>query len=463
MICIIPTIFFFIGNTNNNLAENRDKSKKPSIIYDKKFNLKYSSEMESYFSKSFGFRTKMVNLLSKINYGLLKESSSDKVIVGQEGWLFYSEAMDDFFSRNTLNNRSIKCLIKTLDLMREYAESKGCDFYFTIAPNKNSIYPEYMPKRYLKGKNKNNYELVKDALLGSRINFIDLKEFLLEEKENKVQLYHKTDSHWNYYGTEKIYRHLLSKLHLKTNMPDNPKFSIKKIWTGDVYRMLFPEGKEKDDQFVYNMPKNYVSNRPIQAEDIKIVTRLKKDKADINQGKKLLIFRDSFFNLLYEFVSNDFSLVEYSREIPYPIEKADGNVVLLEIVERNIPLIMKSAPIMPSPIREDADILKFEKLDKDNVHFQIEEKDKEFHLFGFYESDEILLDEVLIGYEGKLFEAFPILEEKIKDKAIKKYGKTIINQGFSLRIPKNSSINLENFEIYVRKQNKMSTYFTKGK
>ena len=39
-------------------------------------------------------------------------------------------------------------------------EQNNRQFLFVIAPNKNSLYPEYMPKRYIKTSEQNNYSLL---------------------------------------------------------------------------------------------------------------------------------------------------------------------------------------------------------------------------------------------------------------------------------------------------------------
>ncbi len=447
-ICIIPTAFFFIGNTNNNEAENRSHEKMPSIINDNKLNLRYPMEMEAYFSENFGFRTKMVNADAQINYSLLGQSSSPKVIVGKDNFLYYYEELNDYTGKNALNKESINQIIKTLELLKEYSKSKGSLFYFTIAPNKSSIYPEYMPDRFIKGKT-NNYVLLKDALKNTEINFIDLKSFLQNEKINSHELlYHQTDSHWNSLGSLKAYRYLLSVLNLSTNLKDNPNYIKDKIWTGDIYKMLFPEGKEKDYEFIYDIPKKYTSLKPINEEDIKITTKLKTGEEDINLGKKLLIFRDSFFNSLVKFVSNDFIEVKYSREIPYQIGKTNDEIVILEIAERNIPLVTKSAPVMAAPLRNDVDLSKYKKLNRKDIFFYKDDENNYFHIYGYYKTDLLSNKEVLLKYNDTVFEAFPILEDSIKENIIKKYGEYML--GFSLRITKDLSINIDDFDIYIK-------------
>ena len=451
-ICIIPTVFFIYGNTNNNEAENRSREKMPSIVNKNKLNLHFPSEMESYFSENFGFRTKLVNIDAQLNYNLLGQSSSPKVIAGKEGWLFFNETLNDFTGRSLLSKQSLKQIVRTLELMNEYTESRGSSFYFTIAPNKNSIYPEYMPQRYSLGT-LNNYWFLSDMIRYSDIKFIDLKAFLLDQKLKCNEFfYFKTDSHWNNLGTLRSYMYILTKTnnYFKTNIKTPDIYTKENTRTGDLYRMLFPEGAFKDEDFIYDIPKNYTSTKPFHEEDINIVTKLKKEETDINSGKKLLIFRDSFFNSLIKFVSNDFLEVKYSRQVPYPLDKINDEIVILEIAERNIPLLTKNAPIMPAPLRNNINLTRYDKLERKDIFFSKDEENEYFHLYGYYLNESYESDEVILKFGDNVFEAYPILEEKIKDDLIKKYGDKIINQGFSLRIPKDAEMDFRDFDVYVR-------------
>ena len=67
--------------------------------------------------------------------------------------------------------------------MQAYCEARGARFVFTIAPNKNSLYPEHMPARYLQSDSLGNYELVAKYLQEYGVNYADLFTFLSEQDE----------------------------------------------------------------------------------------------------------------------------------------------------------------------------------------------------------------------------------------------------------------------------------------
>jgi len=300
-------------------------------------------------------------------------------------------------------------------------------------------------KKYLTPKKQNcgeSYALI----VSLRVTVEGLKN------ESPEPIYFKLDSHWNNLGAENVYKYLLWNIGLKTNLVDDPPYIKEKSFTGDIYKMLFPDGNEKDYDFIFNLQKNFSSKRPFQDQDINITTNLKTGVIDLNPGKKLMIFRDSFFNSMVKFVSNDFSKVVYTREVPYPMENTYNDIVIFEIAERNIPLIIKNAPKMPAPIRENVDLTKYIKLDRKNIFFYNVQEDDYFHLYGCYISKvKSSNEEVLLKYKDKIFEAFPILESNIKDDIVKKFGEEFINQGFSIRIPKDISVDLDDFDIYIKR------------
>jgi hypothetical protein len=55
-----------------------------------------------------------------------------------------SKHRDDYLNQNTLSERGIQRVAITLELMGKYLEANDTDFIVTIAPNKNTIYPEMM-------------------------------------------------------------------------------------------------------------------------------------------------------------------------------------------------------------------------------------------------------------------------------------------------------------------------------
>ena len=109
---------------------------------------------------------------------------------------------------------------------------------------------------------------------------------------------------------------------------------------GGSARMLFPSGGKKDLEMVYDFEKTYTSERVILdtfAANIETENSINDTRA--------LVFRDSFFNAQVQFFSESFGFIKYTRSVPYDISLAtemDADIVILEIVERNILLLLNN-------------------------------------------------------------------------------------------------------------------------
>ena len=79
--------------------------------------------------------------------------------------------------------RELWCAGRTLALLQEYAEAQGGQFLFTLAPNKNSLYPEYMPD-YPRGGGASNAEAFSAVLDGMGVRYLDL--FAVFEAEDET-------------------------------------------------------------------------------------------------------------------------------------------------------------------------------------------------------------------------------------------------------------------------------------
>ena len=61
-----------------------------------------AGNFDDYFSKSFGFRDKLVNINNSIKYNIFEQSGEKSVIAGRDGWLFYESALHDYTGENVM-------------------------------------------------------------------------------------------------------------------------------------------------------------------------------------------------------------------------------------------------------------------------------------------------------------------------------------------------------------------------
>lgn len=122
----------------------------------------------------------------------------NNVIVGYDGYMFYGDTTDDFLGNGFLHGTVYKRALETLKSANDWAESHGKKFYLVIAPNKNTVYPDYMPEGYTMASYR-RYDQFIDLITDAGITAIDLRGAMAQSVKNSPQknLYYKYDTHWN--------------------------------------------------------------------------------------------------------------------------------------------------------------------------------------------------------------------------------------------------------------------------
>lgn len=392
----------------------------PKMLKDKKLNHLYFEQFDEYFTVQFPFRTFMISAYNKLNEVVFNESKNEKVIIGEEGYYFFEETLDDFFQVNTLSKYELGRLDRVLAIQEEYLDSKGIDSYFVVVPNKATIYSEYMPSQLQPIGGVSNLDLLTSMNLS--MPYIELKENLLKSKEtSKVELYHRKDSHWNNVGAALGYSRILQAMQKQPLDLMNQKFTSREDWQSDLARMLYPSVKSVETQYYYQLPNNFTFTKAIRTfEDV--------DIESVNPTKQgsLFVFRDSFANALIPYLSESFARVHYSRAFPYDykkVEQFNPDILVIEIAERNMNWLIQQTPkLISSPkkrsITESSTIeLEFtlQKTEKDNTIFynalfndqeaaseiteiKVVYDEYEYDAFPIYEDDDVEDDQIGIGF-----------------------------------------------------------------
>lgn len=310
---------------------------------DGSFNVNILNEFSDYFADHFGFRHEMITLNDWLTEAAFKTLDSNSVLLGKDSWLFYKSTLEDYTGTNLFTARQSYAAARVLRLMQEYCKQNGVDFYFTIAPNKNSMYSSQMPARYAAASVR-NAQLLKQQMEQQNVRYIDLFEVLSNSKE---QLYYRLDSHWNMRGAQLAAQALLEELK-GCEVEFDPFVTGKKLpHTGDLYEMVYPAGSETEQDTAYDFTYQY-DEKFHSADDITIHT--KNSEAD----GSVFVYRDSFGINLHPFLAQSYGSACFSRNMPYrlmTVMEEQPDVLLVELVERNLNWLLERAPELPAPER----------------------------------------------------------------------------------------------------------------
>ena len=121
-------------------------------------------------------------------------------VYGRGDWLFYSgELCTPYFTgTNLLSEETEQDWLKKLSALQEYCEERGIRFLVAVAPNKEQVYPEYVPNYYIETADKRENR-VERFLQENGISFRYLLNDLIEAKP-LYECYMRQDTHWNNAG-----------------------------------------------------------------------------------------------------------------------------------------------------------------------------------------------------------------------------------------------------------------------
>lgn len=330
------------------LSENRKFNAKP--VFSKKDLLtipEYSKKYEAYINDNIIIKSYAVKLNSLIKYFLFNVSSSDKVIKGKEEWLYFV-GEDGAINRyeQPLKEESLDIIIKNLDKLHDHLHSKHIEFIFFMVPDKQTIYPEYLPstqKTWMEMNPGIYSQISRELLKGNKEYFLDILSSIMEKKKIGIKVYYKTDSHINNNSINIVYHEIIKKLNRNNNSRFIDPVAYKTYhmrYSGDLatnFLSLENILYETDEFPSMEIPQpEYINNDKINFKDSAFVL----DNYVYKSDKTIFMMRDSQSDWLIPYLSNTFKKIislqcwdikDNYKEI---IDMYKPDIVIFECVER---------------------------------------------------------------------------------------------------------------------------------
>ena len=328
-------------------SDNGSAVSAPTLDKGGSLNTDYLKEWGEYFDSHYALRDVLVTGHNLMRSKLLR-ASTDEVLVGSGGWMYYASTLSDFQGQQTIPDEGLEDIRYNLNLMRDTLKSEGLRFVFTIAPNKAGIYPEYMPSGYEAHPETSDATLLTAKLreVRDREDKFPYADLFAPFKEEKQILYHMSDSHWNGRGGLLASWTLLHALGRGQAAYQEP--TPRDDFTGDLQRILYPSfsGHEKEYYYDRDMKYDVTYNSNGNISDN---SALRVETANKEKKGTLYMCHDTFGAPILPFMANEYGKAVFSGEYPFTLyEAADRKAksVLLEVAEQELRKLREGAPLL---------------------------------------------------------------------------------------------------------------------
>lgn len=338
---VLVFIFFAIlivmpADVESVLSENREPAKMPEVTLNSIISGEFFSDFETYLSDNIGLRGKLIAISNKFNslkgiksYGYISEVNADLGtgdVTTQKGLLIADDKIMEIYKVNPEFRDNYVTMIN------HYAEKlpEDINLYSMIIPTQI----EFSENKYreLADSQKDTIEYIYSKT-NERVNCVDAYSALLKHKDEYI--YFKTDHHWTTLGAYYAYGQFAKAAGVKS--ADISGFTEKKAenFLGYLYNQAqATELKDKPDTIYYYTDgnrypfdawawengeivkyKGAVFNVPGAGVETKYSLFMGGDhslldlKTNVNNGRCVLILKDSYANAFMPWLVNSFERI----------------------------------------------------------------------------------------------------------------------------------------------------------
>lgn len=338
-----------------NMAEKRKMAEMPKLDGGLSSIKEFPASFSKYYDDNFGFRETLIGWHNHAKGMLLRISPAPNAIIGKQGWLFLGDGniVADYRATHPFTNEELERWRIVLEGKRNWLAAQGILYLFLVAPDKHSIYPEFIPDHI----NRVGSETCLDQLVAylkahSDVNIMDLRPALREGK-GAARVFHKTDTHWNEQGAYIAYTEIMARVSggapsLRPKRPDDFRYVKENTEGHDIANMmglkdvfteqdihLFPKRDNcaHEVDFKLDMRYSWPQYSPEHAPYARECE---------NSKLRMVFFQDSFGTALVPFLSEHFRRTVYIWDYPgyavmnAAIRQEHPDIVIEERVERHL-------------------------------------------------------------------------------------------------------------------------------
>ncbi len=214
----------------------------------------YYKALDQYYNDSFALRSPLVFSKGWLDFHIFRMTDAPEVHVGNQGWLYNRRSIENIHKDACGNQADAEHMALKLYALEKIIEASGRRFFFMVAPNKSTIYPEFVGSALRRNAcNHSRYDLLLDAMAALPLkSFVRVDQLLSEAKSSHALLYDKAGAGWNGLGAlvaaQAFQKKVFEELQEEVELDFTPIASGEN--TGDLNRQLMGfKSSTGDDPF----------------------------------------------------------------------------------------------------------------------------------------------------------------------------------------------------------------------
>ncbi len=335
------------------VTEYRYRTSRPRMPHDRESFEAYPARFEAYFNDHFGLRPALLRGMHCIKGKWLGVSTAANVVLGTEGWLYYTEKPvgTDYQSVRPFRTAEMRIWCRVLQKRHDWLKRRGIPYVVFIPPDKQTVYPEHLPPHQRPPQACRRLDQLREFLAEhSDVPVLDVRDRLLAAKGHE-RVYHVTDSHWNDRGAFIGYQALMGVLAAYfpalRPLPRSAFVEVcQKQEGGDLAKMIAREHTLQEENLLL-VPLS--SRRAHRLEgflpspsDSPVIVAPHATECDDPVLPRAVFFNDSFCWALEPFLKEHFRRAVFTwtdQFSPELVRREQPDVVIQELVERKLGIV----------------------------------------------------------------------------------------------------------------------------
>ncbi|CAO3409627.1 alginate O-acetyltransferase AlgX-related protein [Azospirillum largimobile] len=304
---------------------------------------------EAWLKDHFGFRNQLVLANNLIRVKVFGQSTSPLVVLGRNGWLFYTgeHALEQTRGIDRFSPEELDRWIDVMERRQAWLAERGIPMLMVAIPNKERVYREDLPAWATQVNPESRMDQIARRLAERRspLVFKDMTADLVAARKD-MKVYFQADTHWTAEAAFAIgYRRIAEWIRsVRPDFTPLTQDDMKRVHAMrqgadlDLARMLGLAAVYEEEEVRYEL----LGQPKLRSNDTSMANGIVQSilRADRPNAPTVVWFRDSFTIAMYPYIAESFSkaVVTEHKGLRFDkalIEEHKPDVVVYQFVERS--------------------------------------------------------------------------------------------------------------------------------